>query len=189
MKTDRNKVIYLSGQQVQRGRLIERVLKEHGPALKRFLQMRLALEEDQEDIIQDLFVRLTQMENLAERLASESGSTRCYLFSILNSLITDLQRRYLRRGGQHESYNDDCIPTRVQAPEPVNSSRQLLDRSMEVIMKLSDRHRQAFVLHRFKNMGYREIADEMGVSMTSVERYISRALAVLRKELKEGMKE
>lgn len=168
-----------------RNKLIESVLNEYGADMRRFLQLRLALEEDREDLIQELFVRLARVENLAESLAAETGNTRSYLFSILNNLILDLKRRYVRRGGSHESYDDEQVVTRTYAPEVKASSQQQLDRAMKILKGIRADHRQAFVLHRFKNMSYQDISEEMGVSLSSVDRYIASALVALR----EGMKE
>ena len=44
--------------------------------------------------------------------------------------------------------------------------------------------RRAFLLHRGKDMSYTEIATEMGVSTSMVEKYIIQALKLIREELK-----
>ncbi|MAZ89474.1 MAG: hypothetical protein CL693_17720 [Cellvibrionaceae bacterium] len=45
--------------------------------------------------------------------------------------------------------------------------------------------RQAFLLHRVKGLSYNDIAHEMGVSVSSVEKYILQALKHSRAVLKE----
>jgi len=45
--------------------------------------------------------------------------------------------------------------------------------------------RRAFLLHRSKDLSYPEIAAEMGVSTSMVEKYIIQALKQIRAELKK----
>jgi RNA polymerase sigma-70 factor (ECF subfamily) len=48
-----------------------------------------------------------------------------------------------------------------------------------VLERLPDRVRAAFVLHRFEELSYAEIARRLGVSVSSIEKYISQALKEL----------
>ncbi|WP_303921274.1 RNA polymerase sigma-70 factor [Draconibacterium sediminis] len=51
--------------------------------------------------------------------------------------------------------------------------------------KLPEKCRQVFVKSRFEYKKNREIADELGIALKSVESNITRALKILRKELKD----
>jgi len=48
---------------------------------------------------------------------------------------------------------------------------------------MPEKVRRAFLMHRAKDLSYSEIADEMGVSTSMVEKYIIQALKILRKEM------
>ena len=48
---------------------------------------------------------------------------------------------------------------------------------------LPERCRQAFLLHRVSGLSYNDIARELGVSVSSVEKYILQALKHCRREL------
>jgi DNA-directed RNA polymerase specialized sigma24 family protein len=50
---------------------------------------------------------------------------------------------------------------------------------------LPENIRQAFVMNRFKDMTYDQIAGKMQISSKTVESYISKALVLLRIELKD----
>ena len=50
---------------------------------------------------------------------------------------------------------------------------------------LSEQTRQVFILSRFENKSNKEIAEEVGISVKSVEYHISKALKALRVALKE----
>lgn len=178
-------IYYLKDHPETREALLERTFHEHGIALRRFLKARLVKEEDREDVLQDLFLRLARVEGLAQRLAEQSGSTRAYLFSIVSNLIVDRQRKAAsRREDQHLAYEEEFASTDHPTPEMVVATEQQLDRMMGALKSMPEKCRQAFVLNRFKYKSYPEVAEEMGISVASVQRYIATALASLR----EGMK-
>ena len=57
------------------------------------------------------------------------------------------------------------------------------DNIMEAIKKLPEDMRTIFEMNRFKNLKYREIAEELNVSVRTVESKISKSLEFLRKHL------
>ena len=50
--------------------------------------------------------------------------------------------------------------------------------------KLPKEMREVFEMHRFKNKKYHEIANELNVSVRTIENRISKVLEVLRKNMK-----
>ena len=72
---------------------------------------------------------------------------------------------------------------RPLSPEQIVSSREKLARIMRVVDALPEKCRQAFLLHRHSGLSYTQIAAEMGVSVSSVEKYILEALKHCRQKL------
>ncbi len=175
-------VIYLSERKFEgrRGFLLE-VIREHESALKRFLRVRLANEPDREDIAQEVYVRLCRQEGLAEKLSFGPEKTRAYLFTIATNLIRDMARRGVaRQVSQHDHLNEEECEDEMPSAEDRLQSRQELTRIRDLIGKLDPKCRRAFLFSRFDNMSYREIADEMEISVSMVEKHISQALARIR---------
>ena len=54
---------------------------------------------------------------------------------------------------------------------------------IEIVDQMPIKVRQAFLVHCGKNLSYPEIAQEMGVSVSMIEKYITRALKQIREEL------
>ena len=52
---------------------------------------------------------------------------------------------------------------------------------LSVLDELDERSRDAFILHRLEGMKHAQIAEFMGVSVSSVEKYIIKALSLLMK--------
>jgi RNA polymerase sigma-70 factor (ECF subfamily) len=72
-----------------------------------------------------------------------------------------------------------------EEPEEVYTLKELETAIGETLEKLPPNVREAFEMNRFKGMTYGAIAEKMAVSPKTVESYISRALKVLRMELRD----
>jgi RNA polymerase sigma-70 factor (ECF subfamily) len=57
---------------------------------------------------------------------------------------------------------------------------------LDVISNMGLKRRRAFVLHRFDQLPYSEIAKKMGISPSSVEKYVMAALAELKARMDRG---
>jgi len=71
------------------------------------------------------------------------------------------------------------------SPEEVYTLKELETTIGEALAKLPPNVREAFEMSRFKGMTYITIADKMEVSQKTIESYISRALKILRIELRD----
>lgn len=62
---------------------------------------------------------------------------------------------------------------------------ELSKRIQEAVKTLPQSYREAFVMHRFQNKTYKEIAAQLGISHKTVDYRIQQALKLLRIELKD----
>jgi RNA polymerase sigma-70 factor (ECF subfamily) len=60
---------------------------------------------------------------------------------------------------------------------------ELEERIAEVIAGLPEKCREVFELNRFGGLKYSEIADQLGISVKTVENQMSKALKILRERL------
>lgn len=63
--------------------------------------------------------------------------------------------------------------------------KELNERIQDAIASLPPSYKEAFIMHRFKNMSYKEIAEQLNVSPKTIDYRIQQALKILRVELKE----
>jgi len=66
------------------------------------------------------------------------------------------------------------------APDRRILGREQLDQALDVIRSLPPRTRDAFLLHRFEDLTYRQIADRLGVSVSMIEKHLAEALKRLK---------
>lgn len=146
-----------------------------------YYAIRLVRDQDSaKDIVHTVFI------NLWERRESISLSKplKAYLYtSVHNRCLNYLRDRtkFLEDdAGELEFLNELAEPGDSHIEQVETESR-----INEAINKLPEKCRQIFILNRFEEKKYSEIASELNISVKTVEGQISKALRVLRKELKD----
>ena len=163
--------------------LLDKQMDELATPLVRYLSKKVHNNEDANDLAQEAFLRMYKFQQ-SRRL----DNARAFLFKTANNLVVDQMRRasvhnkYLsfeRLPEQSDEENDKFAPS----AERTVSAEQELDRIYKVVNQMPEKVRSAFLMHRGKDLSYSQIATEMDVSTSMVEKYIVQALRILRKEV------
>ena len=151
-------------------------------ALVRQLRARLGSVEDAEDLVQEGYLRLLAQ---ARRGRGAISNLKAYLGRSLHHLASDHFRRQGRERASLRQPETVSLATAETLSDPERSLevRQQLERIRKTINRLPPRCRQAFILHRFHGLGYSAVAARLGVSVSSVEKYIMQALDACRREV------
>ena len=167
----------------ERDSMLSEIVSEHDGALRRFLRMRRLSEVDQEDVLQDVYLKLAKMDDLVDRLSQSPDTVRSYLFVVASNVIRDRVRRAKVRAADRHQPLDDTDAVGMISPERELLGREDIGVVERTLRHQKTAHRRAFMLSRFDHKSYREIADELSVSVSTVEKYICRVLLALRQEL------
>ncbi|WIO73775.1 RNA polymerase sigma factor [Porticoccaceae bacterium LTM1] len=179
---DQDNIVAFAGKKEERKQLLARMFREHGQVLRAFLLARMGDSPDVDDIMQEVFLRLSRMEDIDGRLSHEFRENRSFILTIANNLVVDLSRsKVIRRRYQQSEQGLDGEKQVEATPEIIADYRERLEQVERAILSLPPVWRKAFVMNRFKHLSYRQIAVEMGVSPRSVEKYIGHALAKIRR--------
>ncbi len=140
---------------------------------------RLVGIEDSEEIVQEVMLWL--WENRNEVIIETSLNQ--YLFRMTYRKALNLLVRE-----QIKSKVEAAFYERIQ--EEINDTdygqiKELREKIKEAIEALPESYREAFMMHRFKDMSYKEIADVLNVSTQTVAYRIQQSLKLLRVSLKE----
>ncbi len=134
-----------------------------------------------EEIVQDLFFNIWKnRQNLNINISASS-----YLYSaVRNNCLQFIKRKKIK--GKYEIY---LKGQNHQSIEPIEHIKynELHARLYKVMDDLPDRCQQIFKLNRFQGLKYQEIADQLEISIKTVEANMSKALKHLRKNLSEFM--
>lgn len=135
--------------------------------------------EDAEEIVEDSLLWIWENR---ETLVIES-SLNSYLFKMvyrraLNKLahIDATQRADTRFYEEMQEMLQDTDYYQME---------ELTKRIEEAIAALPESYRESFVMHRFRDMSYKEIAETLGVSPKTIDYRIQQALKQLRTDLKD----
>lgn len=132
-----------------------------------------------EDLVSEVFFQFYKTQAY-QRITTSYIS---YLFrSVRNEAFTYLRREFGRTCPLDASYENQADP---QAPSPDAEIQynNLFLKVNEAIAQLPTQCQRAFLLSRFENKKYHEIADELRISPKTVEVHISKALRYLRTAL------
>jgi len=139
-----------------------------------------------EEIVHDLYTAIWNKKNEIKI----TTSVKSYLYtSIRNRCISQLRKKkvYFQRIDDDDEYFDESkiiIPVSQENGLSALIASELEDKLMVAIEKLPERCKEIFLLSRFKGLKQKEIAEEMNLSINTVEKQISRALQKLRNALK-----
>lgn len=161
----------------------ERFLQHQRKALVAFLRKRVPTEEDAQDATQESMVHL-----LNYRDTVEPDAWRPLLYRIAVNVANDQARRmYSRHLNEHVPYEETFHA--VASNEPPHEEqlirRQFMDRLWQIILALPERTQEIYVLNRVEGMSYPQVARHCGISVSAVEKHVSRALLALRNGLGE----
>mgnify|MGYP000374461960 CR=1 FL=1 len=146
--------------------------KEHERDLVLFLAARLKSIFLAQDLAQELYIKVSEMED-----AGAVRNKRAYLFRMAANLATDHQRGEARRAellAEAESFLAD--PLETATPERTLVARDELARLEQALAELPELSRKIFLLSRFEEKSQREIAAIVGLSPAAVFKHIRKVL-------------
>lgn len=130
-----------------------------------------------EDLVQDLFLGLwKRKDNLSINISLKAYLRRSAVNKSLN-YIRDKKLQY-----EDESHYGN-VATNLHSVEAKLAEEEMQRRIDLAIDSLPEKCRIVFVLSRYEDMSYKEIADHLEISIKTVENQISKALKTLRLQL------
>jgi RNA polymerase sigma-70 factor (ECF subfamily) len=146
-------------------------------SLTGFFLRRVRESSDVEDLVQDVFARIVARNS--DRPVENLGA---YIFQTAASVLADRgRRRASRHAAAHEEFDAEHHSNDELDPERVLTGKENLRAVTAALLSLSERTRTIFVLHRLEGYKHREIAAQLGISVSAVEKQMIRAVQHLAK--------
>lgn len=157
------------------------LISELRPALVAFFRRRCGNAAEAEDLTQDVILRaLTHARWTSEEQA------KGYIFKIAINRWRDRGRRLLTHAAETD-WNDD----HVEGVTEEISLERVLDGQDEIRLisaaldDMEERTRDIFILCRLEQMKQTEIADMLGISISSVEKHLVKALTLVSSRMNQ----
>jgi RNA polymerase sigma-70 factor (ECF subfamily) len=141
-------------------------------------------EKVAEEIVQDSFMKLWEIrETLNDRF-----NIRNFLYTITKNNCLNYLRNQKTALKHQENLKYLEMQFNYEALEKMGSYIEFEELRLKIdlaIASLPDELRETFLLSRFDELQYKEIADKLSVNVKTVEARMTKSLKILRHELKE----
>ncbi|MBO9674211.1 MAG: RNA polymerase sigma-70 factor [Sphingobacteriaceae bacterium] len=141
---------------------------------------RLRSREDAEEVVQEVFVSLY----IRRDHINPKTSLISYLRTALKYKVIDA----FRAQQLHSKYLCTIINNSIEpdaSPDERLCIKELQQNIREIIEKLPSKCQEVFLKSRFEQLSHQGIADNMGISISTVKKHLYKASQVLKKELKK----
>lgn len=158
---------------IEQDQRISDVVKREQSRLRNFIRRRVPDPSDAEDILQDVFYELVEVNRLLMPIEHVTG----WLFRVARNRITDLFRKKRLKSLGDSAVADedgevleieDLLPSPDAGPEAQYLHNVFLDELELAIDELPEDQRKAFVAHELEGRSFKDMAAETGVSVNTL---------------------
>ena len=151
--------------------------KRHWKNLFRTVSSFLSDKQVAEDIVQDIFVRLW-----ARKKVIVTDNIAAYLFKAAKlQAYKQFRDRKITAGVLERASN---LAFAYDTENQINFS-QVQEHFQASLLSMPEKTRLVFKMSRLKNLSHKEISEELGISLKTVEYHVSLGLKHLRKHMTE----
>lgn len=152
--------------------------------LLRFVTAKLGCRDQAADVVQDTFLRVRAVNDLAG-----IAQPRAFLYKTALNLMVDLFRRQRVRAEQSTGLDlAEHLQSTAPRQDDAVEAKERVQLLYAAIAELPPRCRQVFLLHKFMDLSHAEIAGRLGISKNMVEKHVMKAMTHCRQrvEVQEG---
>ena len=172
----------------EQDQLIAEAVERERPRLRSFIRKRVVDLGDAEDVLQDVFYELTE----TYRMMKPVEQVTAWMFRVARNRITDLFRK--KKGvSLSEPVEDsdgalelkDLLPSPDAGPDALFARHLLLEALDEALDELPENQREVFIAHELMGKSFKELSEELGLSVNTLLSRKRYAVLHLRKRLEE----
>lgn len=154
---------------------------ERRPDLLRFLIARTGVRAEAEDLLQDLYIRVSAVSGRSAD--ADIVDPAAYLYRLCLNLASDRRRARMRSDRRNERFvethadiqNGEMVSD-SPSPETAAESRLRLEKILSALEGMPPQQRRVFRLHRIQGMSHKEVSESLGISISAVEKHMIAAL-------------
>ncbi|MDP2723846.1 MAG: RNA polymerase sigma-70 factor [Bacteroidales bacterium] len=171
---------FITGLKAGDKKIFEELYREYYTPLCFYCLRFVGKHEEAEEIVQGVFFKIW----LKREELNINSSLKSYLYrSVQNYAINHLNLQKSRGRYHLDDYTETEEPN-INGLEMLEED-ELNTRIKEAIARLPERRRIIFELSRFSDLKYHQIADQLEISVKTVEAQMAKALQSLRETLKD----
>ncbi len=152
------------------------VFDQNFDAIRRYLYFRSGDSTVSTDLAQDIFMKVWER----GRPLDPEGD-KALLYKMANDLFISHLRRIRR---SREAFSEMEFEASSSSPDSEMEYKELQSNYKRALGKIPEKQRTTFLMSRTEQLSYKEIAERLSISVKAVEKRVSAALVILRKEIK-----
>jgi RNA polymerase sigma factor (sigma-70 family) len=146
-----------------------------------YFRRRVHDDGDVEDLVQDVFFRI-----VARDSPTPVGNLGAYVLRTATNVLADrARRRTSRQADLHIVLDTDRHGDDVFDPERILNAKEDLHAATAALLSLPERTRTIFILRRLDGCRLGDIARQLGISVSAVEKHMVRAVSHLGMEMEK----
>jgi RNA polymerase sigma-70 factor, ECF subfamily len=172
--------IYIQGLIEGNREVFEKLFREYYPLMCNHARKYIIDKSTAEDLVQDLFCRIWD-----KRLELKINTS---MANYLYRSVTNLCYNHYRDSETERktiSFHGDDMEEMMISGKTLPENAELSEHFGKALLGLPEKRRQIFELSRFDGMKYHEIAEQLDISIKTVETQMTRSLEFMRKQLKD----
>lgn len=151
------------------------------PSLKRFIGRFMRSPSDVEDIAQEAFLRAYAVER-----GRPIDQPKSFLFRIAKHLaLSQLTRKSRQITDYIEDSTDPGVVQLDSSAEEEISAQQILALHCAAVAELTPQCREVYLLRKMQGLSHKEIAAELGIAVSTVEKHLMKAVAQCDRYVRE----
>jgi len=152
---------------------LNHIWEEFNAPLKSFIRMRISSEEDAEDILQEVFIKIhNNIHNL-----DDDSKIHAWVYRITRNAIAD----YYRRSNKAIELSEVPDDLAIEPDEDLTFNFEIAACLKAMIESLPEKYKQALLLTEFENLTQKELSERMSLSLSGAKSRVQRS----REKLKE----
>jgi RNA polymerase sigma factor (sigma-70 family) len=157
-------------------------VQPHESGLRNWLRRRFPWLTDVDDLVQESYVRIVR----AKREGRVNGDARSYLFETAKNAAVDQARRNQIVAIEAVA-KIDSLPVLEEEPNAADTltREEELEILAQAIEALPERCRLIVKLQKFRGLSYQEIAQQLGISVNTVNAQVQKAMRLCRDYLEQ----
>ncbi|MGM0377402.1 MAG: RNA polymerase sigma-70 factor [Bacteroidota bacterium] len=167
--------------------VFEKVFKQYFPRLKNYGIRLTGNPEQAEDLVQEAFATLWEK----RYLLNDEGNLTSFLFkSVRNKILNHLEHqkvvdKYIKANHPDNQEQNLYMLNFLTDYEYKDLHQQMMQEIDKILATLPENCRKTFYMSRIEGMKNKEIAEELGLNIKTVEKHLSRTTKTLKSKLKK----
>lgn len=147
---------------------------EHQINIHKYLRNYLKKEHDIEDILQEVYIKAVKV---AECKEQEISQPKAFLFTVAKNLaLNELTKKANRITRYIDEVSEESISLHSQSIEADFENKEKLSIYAQAVSELPEKCRQVYLLRKVYAFSYKEIAAQLGITVSCVEKHLSEGI-------------